>query len=317
MNRNTTTTIAEFLPMNRTCSAYEGEISNETCKPSVYNVMTGIDLMFHEAQMQSVQFPERLISSNNIFEIRYCHEGWIEYSAKGEHFCLMPGDFTVIRSNDISLEHYVPSGHYRGLSIFVDLDHAPACLSNVMEGIVVQPRAILEKFCSGNSSVLIRGNESVGYIFSKLLDPPGKIQQAYMKVKVLELLLYLSAMEIQTEKMEENPNEQSRVMTAKKIASYLSEHLDERVTATRLAEEFHLSETHIKNIFKAVYGVSPSAYIRMQRMESAANMLEFTEKSILEIAGEHGYDNGSKFANAFRSVKGMSPNAYRNHCKNK
>lgn len=36
-------------------------------------------------------------------------------------------------------------------------------------------------------------------------------------------------------------------------------------------------------------------------------MLEHTDKPVVEIAGEHGYDNSSKFASAFRSVKGVSP----------
>ena len=46
-------------------------------------------------------------------------------------------------------------------------------------------------------------------------------------------------------------------------------------------------------------------------MESAAYMLEHTDKSILEIANAHGYYNGSKFANAFRTVKGCNPKEYR------
>ena len=46
-------------------------------------------------------------------------------------------------------------------------------------------------------------------------------------------------------------------------------------------------------------------------MESAAYMLEYTDKTVLEIANCHGYDNSSKFAVAFRSVKGMSPTEYR------
>jgi AraC-like DNA-binding protein len=69
--------------------------------------------------------------------------------------------------------------------------------------------------------------------------------------------------------------------------------------------------TLIKSAFRAVYGVPLYAYIRTQKMESAAYMLEHTDKSVLQIAGEHGYDNGSKFASAFRQVKGMTPSAYR------
>lgn len=46
-------------------------------------------------------------------------------------------------------------------------------------------------------------------------------------------------------------------------------------------------------------------------MESAAYMLEYTDMTVSDIANEHGYDNSSKFANAFRSVKGVSPVEYR------
>ena len=40
-------------------------------------------------------------------------------------------------------------------------------------------------------------------------------------------------------------------------------------------------------------------------------MLKSTDFTILEIAGEYGYENGSKFAGAFKAVMGMSPNEYR------
>ena len=39
--------------------------------------------------------------------------------------------------------------------------------------------------------------------------------------------------------------------------------------------------------------------------------LRQTDRTVLDIAGQFGYDNGSKFAKAFRDVIGVSPNAYR------
>ena len=35
------------------------------------------------------------------------------------------------------------------------------------------------------------------------------------------------------------------------------------------------------------------------------------KRQVLDIAGQFGYDNASKFAKAFRSVIGVSPSAYR------
>ena len=72
-----------------------------------------------------------------------------------------------------------------------------------------------------------------------------------------------------------------------------------------------MSASHLKKTFKGVYGVTIVDYTRTQKMESAAYMLEHTDKSILEIANAHGYYNGSKFANAFRTVKGCNPKEYR------
>ena len=42
-----------------------------------------------------------------------------------------------------------------------------------------------------------------------------------------------------------------------------------------------------------------------------AELLRSTDRTVLDIAGQFGYDNASKFARAFRSVIGVSPNAYR------
>ena len=46
-------------------------------------------------------------------------------------------------------------------------------------------------------------------------------------------------------------------------------------------------------------------------MMSAAKILKDTNKNILEIAGDYGYENGSKFSAAFKKVMGVSPSEYR------
>ena len=123
--------------------------------------------------------------------------------------------------------------------------------------------------------------------------------------------MFLSVLDTKQDRVETRTFTKTQVALAKEVSRYMLEHMNDRITLDQLSERFHVSGTHIKNTFKGVYGVSLGAYIRTQKMESAAYMLEYTDKSILEIAGEHGYDNGSKFAGAFRDVKGMAPNEYR------
>ena len=59
------------------------------------------------------------------------------------------------------------------------------------------------------------------------------------------------------------------------------------------------------------YGRSPAAWLRLQKMHGAAELLRSTDRTVLDIAGQFGYDNASKFARAFRDVIGVSPNEYR------
>lgn len=98
---------------------------------------------------------------------------------------------------------------------------------------------------------------------------------------------------------------------ADRTREYILDHLERHVTIAELARRMHVSQTQIKVCFHRVYGLPVFTWARRCRMEEAAKLLEETDDSVLEIAGKLGYENGSKFATAFRSVTGESPSEYR------
>ena len=98
---------------------------------------------------------------------------------------------------------------------------------------------------------------------------------------------------------------------ASAVSEYLLSATEERPTTAELSARFHASATQILQSFQGVYGMSPAAFLRGQKMHAAAELLRSTDRTVLDIAGQFGYDNASKFARAFRSVIGVSPNAYR------
>ena len=99
--------------------------------------------------------------------------------------------------------------------------------------------------------------------------------------------------------------------TAKAIRDYLLARPDRRVTLKELCEEVPYSGTYLKNCFRETYGVPLATYARQQKMWHACRLLRETELPILQIAGDLGYENGSKFANAFRGILGVTPREYR------
>ena len=253
--------------------------------------------------------------ADTIFEITHCREGRLEYDLNGSYCYLTPGDLAVTQTNKVSGTTRFPLKHYHGITIQVDLDRAPHCLSCFLEDVNVEPKALKAKFCENGHGFIVRSNPSTEHLFSELYGIPEKIRDGYLKVKILELFLFLSVYDTRANEFGERAYSAAQARLAREIGQYLTEHIREHVTLKELSQQLHLSETHIKKTFQCVSGVTPRAFILEQKIESAARMLEQTNKSVLEIANAHGYDNASKFSRVFRSVKGVAPNEYRNREK--
>ncbi|WP_342133636.1 helix-turn-helix transcriptional regulator [Hydrogenophaga sp. OTU3427] len=81
-------------------------------------------------------------------------------------------------------------------------------------------------------------------------------------------------------------------------------------TIARLAQLVDLSPFHFARAFKASAGVAPHAWLRLQRMERAAQLVRQGERSMGEIAHLTGHRSAAHFAQAFRLHWGVSPSTY-------
>lgn len=292
------------------------DIIYDTCTSGITEnrdrVFSGIEIIYFESHQDSFELKSREKMSENLFEITHCREGRLEYDLNGNYCYLMPGDLAVTQTNKVSSVTRFPLKHYHGITIKVDLDHTPHCLSCFLEDVNVEPKELKAKFCESGHGFIVRSNPLIEHIFSELYCVPEKIRDGYLKVKTLELFLFLSVYDTCANEFGERTYSAAQARLAREIGRYLTDRISEHVTLKGIAKQLHLSETHIKKTFQCVYGVTPRAFILEQKIESAARMLEQTDKSVLEIANAHGYDNASKFAGVFRSIKGMPPNEYRN-----
>jgi AraC family cel operon transcriptional repressor len=71
------------------------------------------------------------------------------------------------------------------------------------------------------------------------------------------------------------------------------------------------SAEHVARTVRAVFGLTPSAYINRLRMDHAARELRFTARPIADIALDCGLSNLSHFYALFRAAHGHTPRAYR------
>ena len=138
------------------------------------------------------------------------------------------------------------------------------------------------------------------------------MQLSWQKVKILELLLYLGGLKVDSKNcLTEYQSEQIEII--RKIHKQLAEHMEQRFTIESLSKQYLINPTTLKTMFKSVYGTSIAAHMKEHRMEQAAELLRETSLSIAEIAGSVGYDSQSRFTAAFKAYWGKLPRDYRNH----
>ena len=276
-------------------SIYRSQDSTGDCEVTVYPVFSGIELVYYDVHMQSCDI--NLAKGREMLIITHCQEGRIEFEYKnGEYLYLASGDLSIQKNTENIRHRYCPLSHYHGVSVAIDMNRVPRCFSCILDDVFVSPEELEMKFCSEKPYSIMRENISIEHIFSELYSVPENIRKGYHKVKVLELLLFLSALDVAHEK---------HGYTAAQVR------LARAARDSALAQELGASPSQLAASFRGVYGMTPAAFSRAQKMHSAAQLLRTSDRTVLDIAGQFGYDNASKFAKAFRSVIGVSPSAYR------
>lgn len=77
----------------------------------------------------------------------------------------------------------------------------------------------------------------------------------------------------------------------------------------------NMSRSSLFNKIKVLCSMSPSEFIRRQRLDYACQKLSDSEETISEIAYECGFNDGKYFREVFKKYTGISPTDYRNQNK--
>src|SRR3954466_9117083 len=72
-----------------------------------------------------------------------------------------------------------------------------------------------------------------------------------------------------------------------------------------------LSRAHFSREFRRAFGESPHAYLLTRRLERAASLLRYTDRSVADICFSVGLQSVGSFTSSFTRTYGVSPTAYR------
>jgi AraC-like DNA-binding protein len=293
---------------NDDCIVHHVENDSGTITVTEYHAYPGVWLLFRESSMSQYSNPDGYPSG--LLEITYCHSGQLEYDSGDSFFYLSEGDM-VVNKSDAEATVFCPTKYHSDISVIIDPSLAPSSFSSILANVNVNAPEILDKFCTDQDYFIMRSTSRVKHIFSELysISPEGRM--GYIKIKILELMLFLKDIDASLFESSHHYHTKSQVELAQNVCEFINEHMDSRQTIDQLAAKFYVSPSQLKKCFHNVYGESVYAYIRAYKIKSAARELKNTDKSVSDIAHDLGYDNNSKFSKAFKNVMGMSPTDYR------
>lgn len=304
---------SQMIPLAKSdgCSVYQTKNETGDGTITMYEVFPGVSLAYNDFHMS--YFDSDFVPGRDMFCIDHCREGRLEYAARENAYSYVEaGDMKLDRRLTHKGHFELPLSHYHGVMAAFDMEKACVSLSTEVRDFPVDLDRLREKYCPDKYPMVLHGLGSIEHIFGELYTVPEKIKRPYFKIKILELLLFLEALEVPEHPKERPYFYKTQVEKVKAIQRFLAANMDKSVTQEELSSQFDIPLTPMKNCFKSVFGTSIGNWVLQYRMNQAAEMLcRDREKSVAEIAGRAGYDSPSKFSISFRKVMGMSPMEYR------
>lgn len=303
-------TKAKIMEENENGTKYQMQCDTPNGFMHCYHLFPGIDLAYSTFEASSCRMRNRAMP--NILEIAYCRAGRFECEYKhGFVTYLGEGDFAISLLSPEREPPEFPIGYYDGVAFIIDLDITGLIFENIVEGVSINLKELIDKFCVGHCCSVIKTPPNLRHVFQEICEARDTVPMGYLRLKVLESLFLLSQMLPQENFETAAYYSANQIKKVKALKYELANQLDSRETLKSIADRYGMSLTALKDCFKAVYGKPIHTFQREYKMQTATKLLVTTKLSIAEIAGMVGYENPNKFSAAFKEIIGQSPSEYR------
>jgi len=95
------------------------------------------------------------------------------------------------------------------------------------------------------------------------------------------------------------------------IADYVQDNHTKKISLADIARELGYDYNYMSRYFHNTFNMTFTEFVNIYRLESAIKLLEETNKSIIDIALESGFQSVRNFNSFFKAHTGKSPSEYR------
>jgi AraC-like DNA-binding protein len=301
------------------------EIISDTYNNTIYKIerytfSPAIILEF--SQVDSKDNADATHRGVNQFRIDYTRIGRFEcefsdntFSYRGENEITL---LATTKSPDWVINASIPSGVYRGCALIILMDKLSVADNALLIKLGVDVNGLIKiTDAEQRWQKLVRAEHMVE-LFDSIYRAHAEFNSEILYLRSLEILVYISQNNyfdfVNTKKRDFFSLEQVNIV--KQIHNYILLNYDIGFSFESLIKDYGIGYSVFNKVFKTIYGESPYQYLKKIRVNIASKMLLETDMNILEISSSVGYENPSKFSNAFRAVTGVLPRTFRKEKRN-
>ncbi len=273
---------------------------------TIYPILPGILLAFNEVHTTTVPTAESHFFDDCLI-MNYCLDGRCEFCVSDDNYGYVDSGMSSIAARMAQGDFYYPAGFYAGYEIYIFPPLFTAETERTLRFFELDLRALRSRYQRSSAYTTPRAMQQ---IWDELYSSEGRLTLGTVRLQVLRALQYLDTHTLPPQ----NPTQyltRTQSLLAKKLEEELTQDLSRHLAVREVAERYGVSETSLKNYFRAVYGANVSTYLSDARMKLAAQLLADTTQSIAAIARQCGYVNQGRFAGVFYGHYHVKPMDYR------
>ena len=236
-----------------------------------------------------------LHNHNDLYEIYLFLEGDVEFHIEGNIYRAHPNDIFIARPFEMHHNHFLSSGRYRRIVIFI-----PTCFFREKQCPELERFFLNRTFGTGCQIPAAAAEPELAPLLLKI---SRYLQEGAYRIAQGVLLEFLYLLNQTKEPSAEPAVEDPRI---RDILLWLNSHLAQRITLDGLAETFFINKYHLCRIFRSVTGMSINQYLNYKRL-LLARSLRREGQTLLEASVNAGFNSYAHFYRMHKKVFGTGP----------
>jgi AraC-like DNA-binding protein len=246
---------------------------------------------------------------HDTFELYYLMSGERNYFIKDRLYQLRKGDIVFIPKYELHRTLAAGTPHHDRFLIEFSERLFRETIGESYDEILLHPylRGIRTFRPKPEEQLVLDG---IVYRIIRDLKHPQTAHALQVKLLAIDVMLFLARC---LERYAEDDSESDPPIHRKisDIAAYINTHYMRPLTLAQLSETFSLSPHYISRIFKEKTGFSFIQYLTYVRIGEAKRLLRESDRKVLEIADQVGFENLAHFNRVFKQTVQLSPSQYR------